>query len=308
MKNLLRLDNKTGFKIARPRFARPRIAGRLTSASALLFVGCLATVGLAPGGRVLGAQGLQLPQERSLLLLGSHSRGFLGVDVGDVDQDRAQALHLKDAHGAEITVLDHDAPAGKAHLKLHDVILQINGRSIDGADQVKQILHETPPGRKLQMLVSRDGVLQTVTVQLADRRKVQEEARAELGAETEPTVSGQGFLTGAGDVPPGFHLPWSGSSLHVGAMVEPLAPQMSDFLGLSGGVMIKSVARRSAADKAGLKLHDVVLQVGGEAVVTSSDWERLLRTAEGKPVQVEILRDRQKQLVLLQVDGKRHKN
>jgi hypothetical protein len=41
--------------------------------------------------------------------------------------------------------------------------------------------------------------------------------------------------------------------------------------------------------------------------VTSSDWERLLRSSEGKPVQVEILRDRMKQLVLLQVDGKRHK-
>jgi predicted metalloprotease with PDZ domain len=303
MTHLLRLDKKTEMKIA-----NSRIAGSLKPATALLLVGGLAIVGLLPCGQVLGAQGLQLTQVReepSLLLMGSHSHGFLGVDVSDVDQDRAQTLHLKDTHGAEITVLDHDAPAGKAHLKLHDVILQINGRSIDGADQVKQILHQTPPGHKLQMVVSRDGVPQTVTVQLADRRKVQEEAREELGAETGPTVSGQGFLAGAGDVPPGFHLPWSGSSLHVGAMVEPLTPQTSDFLGLSGGVMIKSLARRSAADKAGLKLHDVILEVGGEAVVTSSDWERLLRTAEGRPVQVEILRDRQKQLVLLQVDGKR---
>jgi S1-C subfamily serine protease len=83
---------------------------------------------------------------------------------------------------------------------------------------------------------------------------------------------------------------------------------MADFLGVTGGVMIKSVARKSAADVAGLRPHDVILEVGGEAVVTSSDWERLLRSSEGKPVQVEIMRDRLKQLVLLQVDGKRHKS
>jgi len=73
-------------------------------------------------------------------------------------------------------------------------------------------------------------------------------------------------------------------------------------------VMIKSVARKSAADAAGLKPHDVILEIGGEGVATSSDWERLLRASEGKPVQVTILRDRVKQLVLLQVTGKHIKN
>ena len=89
-------------------------------------------------------------------------------------------------------------------------------------------------------------------------------------------------------------------------MVEPLTAQMADFLGVTGGVMIKSVAHKSAADAAGLKAHDVILEVAGETVVTSSDWERLLRSSDGKPVQVAIFRDRAKQLVLLQVDGKRH--
>jgi S1-C subfamily serine protease len=96
-----------------------------------------------------------------------------------------------------------------------------------------------------------------------------------------------------------------GSSLHVGAMVEPLTAQMEDFLGVQNGVMIKSVARKSSADAAGLRPHDVVLAVGGEQVATTSDWERLLRASEGKPVQVEIFRDRMKQLVLLQVTGKK---
>lgn len=259
------------------------------------------------------AQSMQLTeilQEPTLLLLHSHSQGFLGVDVGDVDQDRAQALHLKDTHGAEITVLDHDAPAGQMGLKLHDVILEVNGQGINSAEQVKDILRDTPPGRKLQLLISTDGVQRRVTVQLADRRKVQEEARERLGTVGVASSSHNTFVSNGGDLPSGgnFRAAIFGPSLHVGAMVEPLTTQMADFLGVSGGVMIKNVARRSAADAAGLKPHDVVLEVGGEAVVTSSDWERLIRTSEGKPVQVEILRDRIKQLVLLQVDGKRHKS
>jgi serine protease Do len=297
MKHLLRLYG----------LGKVMIPRGLSVVGGLMIAGGL-SVGLAVQAN---AQGMQFGEilEGPLWLLHSHSQGFLGVDVGDVDQERASVLHLKDTHGAEITVLDHDAPAGKVGLKLHDVILQVNGQNIDGAEQVKQILHDTPPGRKLQLVVSRDGVPQTVMVQLADRRKVQEEARERLDGAGPTAASGNGFLSNGADLPAsgGFHTAIFGSSLHVGAMVEPLTAQMADFLGVSGGVMIKSVARKSAADAAGLKSHDVVLEVGGETVVTSSDWERLLRSSEGKPVQVEILRDRMKQLVLLQVDGKRHK-
>jgi len=243
------------------------------------------------------------------LLLHTPSQSYLGVDVGDIDAERAAALHLKDTRGAEITILDHDAPAGKVGLKLHDVILQMNGQAIENAEQIKRMLRETSVGHKVQLLISRDGVQMTMTAQMANRRQVQETAREQIG-----TGGGSGgvnsFLSSGHDAPVGnggFHLFGFGNSLNVGALVEPLTPQMSDFLGVSAGLMIKSVAHKSAADAAGLKPHDVILQIGGETVVTSSDWERLLRSSEGKPVQVEILRDRMKQLVLLQVDGKKPK-
>ena len=263
---------------------------------------------LTASGATLSAQGLQLSQfwEQRWLLLHSHSQGLLGVYVGDVDQERAQALHVKEMRGAEITILDHDAPASKAGLKLHDVIVQMNGEAVENAEQVRRVLHQTAPGRKVQLVISRDGAPLSFTVQMADRRKVQEEAWEELGSPGTANVPSQGFFSGGGNAPSGFHLPFTGNSLHVGVMVEPLTAQMADFLGVSGGVMIKSVAHKSAADAAGLKRHDVILEVGGENVATSSDWERLLRAADGKPVQVAIFRDRMKQLVLLQVDGKRH--
>ena len=52
---------------------------------------------------------------------------------------------------------------------------------------------------------------------------------------------------------------------------------MADYFGVASGLMIKSVAHKSAADVAGLKPHDVILQVDSEGIVTSADWERMLR-------------------------------
>src|SRR5260221_12942002 len=53
---------------------------------------------------------------------GSKGGSYLGVDVADVAKDRVSSLKLKDEHGVEITMVDHDAPAGKAGLQEHDVI------------------------------------------------------------------------------------------------------------------------------------------------------------------------------------------
>jgi C-terminal processing protease CtpA/Prc len=68
--------------------------------------------------------------------------------------------------------------------------------------------------------------------------------------------------------------------------------------------MVKQVARKSEAAAAGLKAFDVILKVGADAVTTLSDWDRALRSNQGKPVQVTILRDRKQQTLTLQVDSK----
>lgn len=242
------------------------------------------------------------------MLLHSQSKGYLGVDVADVQPAQAEALHLKDGHGAEITILDHDAPAGKVGLRVHDVILSMNGKDVTNASQFKQRLRAEPAGRRLKLVVNRDGEVQTISVQMADRRKVEQEAKQEI-TNLNPPVAAQGFLSGGSSaVPPmpggGFHLWGLGSSFHIGALVEPLTPQMEDFLGVSNGIIVKSVAHRSAADRAGLKAHDVILQVGSDSIATTSDWERLLRASGGKAVPVSILRDRNRETVWLQVNDK----
>lgn len=232
------------------------------------------------------------------------THGYLGVDLADVDADRAQALKLKDTHGAVITLIDHDAPAGQIGLRINDVVLQLNGQNIDDADQLRRMLKEVPAGRKVTLVISRDGALQTFAVELVDRKKMEQNVWNKLGSSAND-VPQMGILSGD-TAPGGFHFPSFGSTLKVGALVEPLTVQMAAYLGVQTGLMVKQVAHKSEAEHAGLRAFDVILKVGTDAIATSADWDRALRSNQGKPVPLTILRDKKQQTLTLQVDSKRH--
>ena len=101
----------------------------------------------------------------------SGTSSYLGVDISDVTTERLSALKLKEEKGVEVTMVDQDAPAGKAGIKEHDVILTMNGTSIESGAQLRRMIHEMPPGRIVSFGLSRDGQPVTVKVQLADKKK-----------------------------------------------------------------------------------------------------------------------------------------
>ncbi|MGB6726909.1 MAG: PDZ domain-containing protein [Terracidiphilus sp.] len=239
------------------------------------------------------------------------SQGYLGVEIADVDQEKAQQLKLKDVRGAVITLIDHDAPAGKIGLKVNDVVILVNGQTVEGAEQFKRMLHEIPAGRKVSLEISRDGNIQTIAVELADRAAMEHDVWDKMDKEDGDLLSpapGMGILGANGDVAgaTGFHMPFFGTNLNVGALVEPLTSQMAAALGVNGGLMVKQVGRRTEAAKAGLRALDVILKVGSDSITTSADWERALRSNVGKQVQVTILREKKQQTLSMQVDSKRH--
>src|ERR1700690_1004184 len=101
----------------------------------------------------------------------SGTSSYLGVDISDITTERLSALKLKEEKGVEVTMVDQDAPAGKAGLKEHDVILTMNGTAIESAAQLRRMIKETPPGRVVTLGLSRDGQPVSIKVQLADRHK-----------------------------------------------------------------------------------------------------------------------------------------
>ncbi|HZD95536.1 MAG TPA: PDZ domain-containing protein, partial [Candidatus Sulfotelmatobacter sp.] len=65
----------------------------------------------------------------------SAGRAYLGVDIEDVTSDRLSALKLKEERGVVVTMVDQDAPAGKAGIKERDVILEFNGTAVESGEQ-----------------------------------------------------------------------------------------------------------------------------------------------------------------------------
>ncbi len=280
---------------------------------------CLGTAALVAVALILHAapahpQSSRITQilEEPGRLLHSNTPGYLGVLVGDIDTEAASHLKLKDTHGAVVTLIDHDAPAAQSGIRINDVLLDLNGKAVQNAEQFSSILRGIPAGHNATILLSRDGNTQTLVVQLVDRKKMEHDVWNKLDSAEAAPAPAMGLLASgsgaSGDSPAssGFHMPFFGSTLNVGAVVEPLTAQMADYLGVESGLMIKQVARKSTADAAGLHAFDVILKVGSDPVRTVSDWDRALRSNQGKSVSVTILRDKHQQTVSLLVDKHRH--
>jgi membrane-associated protease RseP (regulator of RpoE activity) len=213
------------------------------------------------------------------------SYSYLGVDIREVTPERASALKLKEPRGAEITLVDRDAPAGKAGLKEHDVILSFNGRNLQSGDELRKLIRETPPGRTVDLGISRDGQPMTVKAQLADKHSVVVVKRQRIRI---PRVEVPIIAT---------------FSRRHGVVVENLTPQLGEVFGVKNGdgVLVRSVEKGSAGEAAGLRAGDVIVRVGSERVEGTSDWNRLMREQKPGPVQVGIVRDKRQQSLSLSV-------
>lgn len=221
---------------------------------------------------------------------------YMGVDIADITPDRIAALKLKDERGVEVTMVDQDAPAGKAGLKEHDVILTMNDAKVESGAQLRRMIRETPAGRIVTLGVSRDGQPLTLKVQLADRRKStawnqhQKDFKFEMPAM--PKM-------------PDFDVPVSvvvvHSSIRSGLMVENITPQLGEYFGVKDGrgVLVRSVEKGSRADKSGFRAGDVIVRVNDQPVHDTSDFSHAIRSTNAGTVSVGIVREKREQNLTL---------
>jgi len=222
----------------------------------------------------------------------SGTGAYLGVDVSDVTSDRVGALKLKEEKGVEVTMVDQDAPAGKAGLREHDVILTMNGTVLESGAQLRRMIHETPPGRIVTLGLSRDGQPLTVQVPLGDRRKEYSMSKSkDFKFEFKPMPSMPDIEI------PEINVMVVRSSARSGLMVENLTPQLGEFFGVKNGngVLVRSVEKGSRAEQAGLRAGDVIVKVNGEAVHDTGDFTRALRSKSGGSTTVSVVRDKKEQ-------------
>lgn len=238
----------------------------------------------------------------------SGTSSYLGVDIMDITPDRLGALKLKEEQGVEVTMVDQDAPAGKAGIKEHDVILTMNGIAVESKSQLQRMIHETPPGRLVSLGLSRDGQPLTIKVQLADRRSEFHGGWKDKNNIDKEKEKESDFHFEIPPIPnlPDFDVPNIGvvvvhSSMRSGLMVENLTPQLGEFLGAKNGngVLVRSVEKGSRADKAGLRAGDVIVRVGDQQVHDTSDFTHALHSRRAGSVGVAVIRDKKEQTLTI---------
>src|SRR5947209_290269 len=240
----------------------------------------------------------------SNILMYAGGRSYLGIDVRDVSSDRVSALKLKEERGVEVVMVDQDAPAGKAGLKEHDVILDYNSARVEGEEQLRRLIRETPPGRTVTLGISREGNHMQIHVQVGDRGKVEANSLLRMNHDRVLQIMPPEMPELPGM--PSVYISTYAPSL--GMQVDNVGQQLGEFFGVKNGegVLVKSVEKGSAAEKAGIRAGDVIVRADNEKISDRTDLRRILRShREAGKITLGIVRDKREQNVTVELPESR---
>ncbi|MGH9658704.1 MAG: PDZ domain-containing protein [Bryobacteraceae bacterium] len=219
---------------------------------------------------------------------------FLGVGVREITAERARSLNLSEERGVEVNSVEDDSPAAKAGLKPGDVVLDYNGQRVEGLEQFIRFVRETPVGRQTKILISRAGATQTLTATIGARDSSLIVRHGDEVAITLPRI-------------PEIRLPdtprvfTSWRSPVLGIESESLSSQLADFFGVKDGVLVRSVTKGSAAEKAGLKAGDVITKVDDKRVAGPREIASMLRPAR-KNITLTVVREKREMTINVTLD------
>jgi serine protease Do len=269
---------------------------------------------LAAGPVMARQDGLYFPQDgfQTLQVQFQPSGSYLGVRLADIDADRAATLKLSEAKGVEVVQVQPASPAALAGLKAGDVILTYNGENVLGAQQLGRLVSETPPGRRIKIEYWRAGhdatmVITTASYQRFPNPLLQSGASITPPVWPENNAQLQSQLAHLQQPAIGIEIPtplmiWQNSLL--GLWCEPIDDQLAQFFGVKRGVLVRSVEKKSPADKAGIKAGDVLTSIGDRDINGPHDVTSYMRgqnEQQLKSVTVELTRNHRQETLHIPV-------
>lgn len=182
---------------------------------------------------------------------GKVSRGRIGVGIGDVDKDVAEALGLEEASGALVGSVAKDGPADEAGVMAGDIILEFNGKRVEKASDLPRIVGETKPGTKVRMKVWRKGEALSLKLTVG-------EIEATTVAKEKPEPKEEKVA----------------KADKLGLVVEDLSDDQKQQLGVQAGVVVK--AAEGVAAQAGIGPGDVIVRIGRTDVTSATQFKGLV--------------------------------
>ena len=227
---------------------------------------------LSSGGGYMGLS-FSIPMETAKSTInqlrehGRVSRGLMGVQVGAVTREMAEAFGLERPVGALVNDVTAGGAAEQAGIEPGDVILAFNGEEIESSGDLPPVVGANPPGTEAEVIVSRNGKKKTFTVTL-DALESDEDGN---------------LLASPGE---------SGQSNALGIQAEPINDNRRRALGDPDGGILVSRIESDAAFRAGLRPGDVVLTINNQAVEDIESFDAIVESLpEGKAVALRVMRD-----------------
>jgi serine protease Do len=194
-----------------------------------------------------------------ILKNGKVTRGYIGVVIQNVTPELAQQFGLSQGGGALVSDITPGGPAAKAGITRGDIILAVDGDTVEATNNLQVRISESAPGTTVRLKVLHDGKAREVSLQLAELPE------KEVASEK-------------GDA--------AGSALD-GVKVETLTPDLAQQLQLSGdvhGVVVDNVEPASAAAESGLQRGDVIVEVNRKRVSNEEQFETAISGAGSQSV------------------------
>lgn len=175
-------------------------------------------------------------------------RGWLGIVIQEVTPDIGEAIGVKE--GILVAQVVEGGPADKAGLKVGDVIVALNGRSVEDLRDFQLSIMRTKPGTEVTLTVVRDGK--------------KEEIKVKVGELPEKVSGVQRSLEGK----------------DLGLSLRDVDPREKARLGVEG-VVVVGVAPGSPAYESGLRPGDVIMRVNNVKVSTVREFQKVIEELRG---------------------------
>jgi serine protease Do len=166
---------------------------------------------------------------------------WLGIDGQEVTPELAASLNLPQPSGVLINQIHPASPAGKAGLHIGDLVVSVNGRTVEDIDAFRYRVATLPVGSTVDLGIIRKG--QKLDIHVS--------------------------LTAPPEDPPREKTSVTGPNPLAGAAIENISPAVIEETGLRGvehGVVVASVKSGSNASHVGLHSSDVVISINGKKI------------------------------------------
>jgi len=197
----------------------------------------------------------------SLVQFGRVERGYLGVMIQDVPADMTETFGLSSPTGALIADVLADGPAGEAGFQRGDVVLEFNGKVIDDAAMLRNMVSQVVPGNEVAAIVWRDKKRVTLTVKVARQPGESEIARGKDVDPENAVVKDVGLEVA-----------------NLDAMIRARF-KIADEI---DGVVVTQVFYGGPAAQAGFEIGDVILEVNRKATTDVAQFKRMIEKSGSK--------------------------